>query len=111
MLPSNFRLPLRQNFFILKKNGRRIESSVTTTLWLPGKKTNSRFAVVISRRVSNRATSRNKIKRQIYQVIQKILPNFKKPYDILIITKPNIIRVNQNKLREEINNIFNHLTI
>lgn len=109
MLPRSLRLPLRQNFLSIKKEGRRIQSSFLTLLYVPFQGENSRFAFIISKKVSNKATVRNKMKRQLSQIVEETIPSFKNIYNIVFIAKPNIVNVDNNKLKEEIKNIFNHL--
>jgi len=50
----------------------------------------SRFAIVVSAKVSKKAVYRNKIKRRIREIIKQELPTLKAGEDIIIITLPEI---------------------
>jgi ribonuclease P protein component len=50
----------------------------------------SRFGVLVGTKISKKAVIRNKIKRQIREIIRKNLKNIKSGYDYIIITQPAI---------------------
>lgn len=58
----------------------------------------SRFAVVVSKKIDKRAVGRNKIKRQVRNCIEKLLPNIKEGKDVLIIARADV----REKTEEEI---------
>lgn len=108
MLPKKNRLSLRKNPFLFKTDTRRFYSPTLSVLWNtkipkddPSPK-NSRFAVLVGKKVSIKAVIRNKIKRQIHQTIQETLINIKPSINILIIAKPNILKLSARELKEEI---------
>ena len=59
----------------------------------------NRFAVVLGKNVSKKATERHLWKRRILSLAEK-MPNHKK--DILFIVSPNIIKCDYQTLRREI---------
>lgn len=49
-----------------------------------------RFAVSVSKKISSKATTRNKLKRRLVNIISKKIPKIKKGTDFLIITLPGL---------------------
>jgi len=99
MFPKKNRLSKKEIEEILL-SGERIHSP---HLLLVFKRTatqkNNRFAVVVSKKVSLLATERNKLKRRIRAIIQK-LNNYKK--DSIFFTKPKSVTLPHNILKQEI---------
>ena len=68
---------------------------------------NTRFTIVVSLKVSKKAVLRNKLKRQIREIIRlKILPEIKQGYDCVIITKKELIGVPFEELENLVIKIF-----
>ncbi len=60
---------------------------------------NSRFAIVVSLKVSKKAVERNKLKRQIREIIRlKIIPIIKPGYDCVILTKKETLNFSYKEL-------------
>lgn len=66
----------------------------------------SGFAIVISKRIDKRATERNRIKRQIRNSIEEILPEIKKASQVLIIAKPGIRSLSFLQTRDSLEELF-----
>ena len=47
----------------------------------------SRFAFIVSKKISPKAVQRNKIKRRLRDIIQKIIPEIKTGFDLVIIAQ------------------------
>ncbi len=67
----------------------------------------SRFGIVISKKVSAKATERNKIKRKIFNFIQKRKIYLKGGKDFLIIVKPIAKNISNELLKKELQKILN----
>jgi ribonuclease P protein component len=67
-----------------------------------GKTTNPlpRFGCIISKKVSAKATDRNRIRRQLISIIEELLPQIKPGYDILFIVQPGIVSILRQELRQ-----------
>jgi len=59
--------------------------------------------VVVSKKVSKKATTRNKLRRQIKAIIQTHTKNKKEEVDIIVFTKPEIINKKFKEIKEELN--------
>lgn len=60
----------------------------------------SRLGVLISTKVSKKAVVRNKLKRQIKEIIQKELPGLKSGKDLIIIVFSQILDKNFEEIKE-----------
>jgi ribonuclease P protein component len=90
MLPKEYRLTKKKDFEIIFKQGKSARSDVLSCKILKNNLSESRFGFIVSKKVSGKATVRNKVKRRLRSVIQKELQNIKKSSDIIIIALPGI---------------------
>jgi len=66
----------------------------------------SRFAFIVGFKVSRKAVIRNKIKRNLREVVRKNLSQIKSGLDFLIIAKPSIINKNSKEIETEMKKLF-----
>jgi ribonuclease P protein component len=77
----------------------------------PSKK-NSRAAAVISKKVLKGAVKRNRVRRQVYEYLSKLLPKLDKTYDIAVIAlSGELYRAPQNEIFTELDQLFDQLNI
>lgn len=69
----------------------------------------NRFGILISVKVSKKAVIRNKIKRQIREVIRLEMDKLKSGYDCVIITLPGIISKEYGEIEQSIKGHFKKL--
>ena len=62
----------------------------------------NRFTVVVSSKVSKKAVVRNKIKRQVREVIKQELLNFKIGKDVIVLTLPAVVGQKFADIRENL---------
>jgi ribonuclease P protein component len=66
---------------------------------------NSRFSIVVSKKISKKATIRNLIRRRIYEIIRLELPYLRSNYDIvIIINSPTLATISHVELLESVKN-------
>jgi ribonuclease P protein component len=58
----------------------------------------TRFCIIISKKVSKLATKRNRIKRQVSEVIRLNLPNIKTGFDMVIFCKNDLVDRQKNSI-------------
>lgn len=107
MLPQRNRLKKNRDFKKLFEKGK---SSKEDFLYLKVKKNNlesSRFAFVVSKKISKKAVIRNKIKRRLRELVKIKLTQIKKGLDIIIVVTPGFEVSDFLELEEIINNLFN----
>lgn len=81
------------------------ENSLTFRWVLDSLKT-SRFAFVVSRKVSKKAVLRNKIRRRLREAVRSELPFLKKGIDGIIIINPGAEKRKQEEINKDLNEIF-----
>lgn len=71
----------------------------------------SRFTVIISKKISKKATERNRAKRQVKAIIKKNLNLFKKKIDYVIIIRKPFLEKSFNDIENILLNDFKSLRI
>ena len=70
-------------------------------------RTESRFAVVVSKKVLKSAVGRNRIRRRVYEIIRHELPRFDGTFDVaVVIFHKNIKDLPHDELRQSLVEIF-----
>ena len=66
-----------------------------------------KYCVIISRKIDNKATVRNKLKRQIFEIIRTSnTENIKKGLNIILIPKKEILNQSFNDIQKDINELL-----
>ena len=86
MLSNAFRFHGHGSLRYVYKNGQAVRSHFVTVKYTnnPHRK-NSRFAVVISKKVLKSAAGRNRVRRRVYEIIRHELPHFTGVHDVVVI--------------------------
>lgn len=106
MLPKKYRLKksgdiggalksgkiFREGFLILKTRNNDLKFS--------------RFAFLISLKISKKATVRNRLRRKLSEIIRINLPNIKKNFDAVLIVVSDFSKKNSREIEKVINNLF-----
>lgn len=87
MLPKSYRLS-RPVLLLLRKNGHKKNEGVATFISKSNAIGHLRAGVEISLRIDKRATVRNHLRRQIYDLLRDCQV-LQKPVDLLVITNPS----------------------
>ncbi len=106
MLPKSFRLSLKRDFENIFTTGRSYQGKFFRFKILKNNFKSSRFAVVVSLRVSKKAVVRNKIRRRAWSVINSLPYVFNNKLDIILIALPEATKASFFDLRLEITNFF-----
>lgn len=69
----------------------------------------SRFGIIVSAKISKKAVERNKIKRQIREIIRLQQDKIKSGYDVAVITLPDILGKKYQEIEESINRHFKRM--
>jgi ribonuclease P protein component len=91
VLPTTSRLPLRQFRDQTQKNGHIFSDPLFSLIVAPASSQPSRFAIVISKKISSLAVVRNKKKRQLLHAISSVLPQLNPGYDVIILAKKALL--------------------
>jgi len=103
------RLKKKKDFEYLFKKGKSQESKKEFLVlrYKENNLKNTRFGLIVSKKVFKRAVLRNKIKRQLRNILREdILPKIKKNIDAVIILYPGFQVKDYQELKEKIKGLF-----
>jgi len=106
MIPEANRLTKQRDFKKIAQSGKKAYCPNFTLKFIRTNLENSRLAIVVSLKVAKKAVVRNKIKRQLREIIKTALPVIKRGYDILLIVKPQAKNLSYAELKENFNFLF-----
>jgi ribonuclease P protein component len=105
----SFKNRLKKEKDIRKVLKSRNKFSDGKTLVLKAEKNNLdclRFAFTIGKKVSKKATVRNRIKRELSEISRKEIPQMKKGWDIIFIVLSGIQGKTSKEIKESLINLF-----
>lgn len=102
MLAKKYRLPIQE---FVKKSGKSYKSRYFLLKIFRSSSAHSRFGVVISKKISAKATVRNKIKRSIFDFFGQHIA--KLPIeDYLVIVLSGAAEIDKNEFLQELNKLL-----
>ncbi len=110
MLPKKNRLPLRKRRQITQQQAQSFFSPLFTILIASPsdrKDQPTRFATLLSKKISNKAVIRNKKRRQILNSAHQLLDSLPTGLDIIIIPQKSITSTSFQKIKQQLQNILN----
>jgi ribonuclease P protein component len=107
MISNPHRLHLEKDILAVMRKGRRYSGEFATLFCLPNRKKISRFGFVVSKKISNKTTRRNQVKRRMRAAASKIRGMTRVGYDCLLIAKPKILGWDYQCTEQEITILFN----
>jgi ribonuclease P protein component len=90
MLPKNNRLKKERDFKRILRSNKIKEESFFILRILRNDINEVRFGVSVSKKISKKATLRNKIRRRMFALFSLIQPDIKKGTDILLTALPGL---------------------
>jgi ribonuclease P protein component len=94
MISSLFRFHGHNSLRYVYSNGKAVRSQLFTVKYVPNThRKNSRFSVVVSKKVIKSAVGRNRIRRRLYEYIRINTPRIHEVHDIVIICTSAELRV------------------
>lgn len=104
MLKKLFRLRRESDIKKIHVRGRVYFSSCANLKILANGQGHSRFAVIVSAKTAPKATARNRLRRQISEIVRLNWTGIRSGYDCLIVAKKSLAEVtHQNQKRAVIN--------
>lgn len=88
MLPKRNRIKKRKDFERIFRHGKEAEYDGLLLKVKASDQPFSRFGFIVSNKVSKKAVVRNRIRRQLHEVVRKLLPEIKTSVDGVFITRP-----------------------
>ena len=106
MLQKTHSLTKKKDFGMVFKKGGMVKNDFLILRTLESGLKESRFGFVVSKKVSTKATLRNKIKRRLRQAVFNNLKKIKKSIDVVVVALPGIEKKSFLEIREIINKFF-----
>jgi ribonuclease P protein component len=103
MLKKGNQLRLDKDFDQVFKKGRSSYVEILGIRVFLTKAKRNRFGILVSNKVSKKAVERNKIKRRIREIFRLKLDKIKPGYDIVVITLPQILGKDYQRIESAIN--------
>ncbi len=100
MLPLKNRLKKQKDFKLVFRQGKGYREKEIFIKILKKRDSSLRFGFVVSKKISNKAVRRNKLKRRLREVVRSMLPHIKQGYDIVIVALPGAEEYNFWELQE-----------
>jgi ribonuclease P protein component len=108
MLPKTNRLFQKKDFVFLKNKGFRKQSQSFGLLYMTTSNANSRVGIIVSNKISLKATERNKAKRRLREAVYCQMPE--KSFDLLFLAKKEILESTFAKINEEVKYILSQIS-
>ncbi len=106
MLPKINRLTRKKDFDLVFKNGESVKNDFLICKALKNQLPESRFGFVVSKKISNKATVRNLVKRRLRKAVLCELGKIKKSIDIVIIALPGAGKKEFSEIQEAVTGVF-----
>ena len=106
MLPKENRLKLKRDFEKVFKQGKGYKQDCLFMKIVANGLGQVRFGFIVSKKISNKAVVRNKIKRQLREIIRNQLNQIKQGIDIVIVTLPGIENQEFQEIQKTIDVLF-----
>lgn len=111
MLPKKYRLKHKKDFEAVFKQSKEVQYNGFVLRVKFTQNPTSRFGIIISGKVVKRAVRRNKLRRQIYEIIRTLMPKLKGPIDVVFIVKSTPEKIDFITLQNIIKTLFRKLNL
>ena len=102
MLAKIYRLAKKSDIDNLFQRGKRAFCPFFAVRFWENTLKNSRFAIVVANKVTKKATVRNRLKRQVREIIRLNISKFSNNYDILINVSPECLDKDYRTLEKKL---------
>ncbi|MBU0649400.1 ribonuclease P protein component [Patescibacteria group bacterium] len=109
MLKPKYRLKAKTDFENVRKRGRGASVGKIAVKSAKNGLEYSRFAFVVSLKISKSAVKRNRLRRQMREIIRLNLNKIKPGYDIVIRTRPGSLDLDFEGLKSALARVFEKL--
>lgn len=106
MLPSVFRLKKKKDFERVLNLGQTSSGEFFILKHVPNDLSFSRFGLIVSTKVSSKATDRNRLRRQVSEIVRLNLERIKTGFDVVIVFKRLAKDKEYLKLEKELSALF-----
>lgn len=100
MLPVKHRFKKKKDFERVLKEGRNVKWNGLALKYCPNSFGESRFGIIVSKKVSKKAVLRNRTKRRIREVLRRELEKIKEGQDIVFFPSPEFKNKDFSEIQE-----------
>jgi len=108
MLAKVNRLAKKSDIDNLFQRGRRARSPFFAVRFFENNQKNSRFAIVVANKVTKKATVRNRLRRQVREIIRLNLSKFRYNCDVLVNISKECLEKDYWFLEKELLDLLKH---
>lgn len=101
MLPKENRLKKRKDFENATKTGKILQSSLFGVAFVVKEVGPTRFGIVVSTKISKKASERNKVKRLLRDTIRERLSRASPGFDVVFLVKKKILVAKRETIEKE----------
>jgi ribonuclease P protein component len=102
MYARKYRLHLQKDFERVFHEGRSFYGNCLSIRICESAFLYQRFGIVVSNKVSKKATVRNKVKRRLREILRGNIPNYVMNRDIIVLTKKGIEEYSFEQIKQEL---------
>jgi ribonuclease P protein component len=106
MLPKENRLHADKEIKDLVKSGQTFFLPEMVIKYKANKEKNTKVGFIVSTKVDKKAVVRNKVARQLREVVRELFPKLKTGYSVLIIAKKQTIELDFAKIKKQLDFAF-----
>ncbi|MBI3337423.1 MAG: ribonuclease P protein component [Candidatus Staskawiczbacteria bacterium] len=106
MLSQINRLRKKKDFEKLFKEGKSFKSTFLVLKAVKNNLKENRFGFIVSKKVSKKAILRNKIKRNLRDIVRQNIKDIKSGVDVVLIVLPDFGKKNFSEIKEILNNLL-----
>jgi len=106
MVPKKNRLQKKTEIVRVFKKGKGFKEDFLILKLVKNNLEKSRFSFIISKKVSKKATTRNKIKRRLSEIVRLKLKKIKKGIDVILIACPGLEEKDFWEIEESLDKLF-----
>ncbi|PIP24687.1 MAG: ribonuclease P protein component [Candidatus Nealsonbacteria bacterium CG10_big_fil_rev_8_21_14_0_10_36_228] len=106
MVPKKNRLQKKTEIVRVFKKGKGFKEDFLILKLVKNNLEKSRFSFIISQKVSKKATTRNKIKRRLSEIVRLKLKKIKKGIDVILIACPGLEEKDFWEIEESLDKLF-----
>ena len=110
MLASKYKIRDREIFDELKSKGKKITKPDFLFVYLEDESLKeSKFGIIVTKKINNKAVIRNRIKRVIYAALEKEIDKLERNIYGLFVVRRDISEMKSKEFQEDVDKIFKFL--
>ena len=109
MFPTKNRLIKEKEIEHVFKHGRHFFVRDLGIKFLKNEFDYPRFAIIVSNKISRKATERNRIKRRLREIIRLVIPKLPQDIDLIVLTRPGIKEIDYEEMKKRVHTCLKKL--